>query len=188
MIIVAQGIPPEADAVRQGGTWHCSIATGSAFTHVAAWPTTRAELVLYNGETAGYGKSYIINSVWAANVATSIAAVSAYTILGQVVASGTAPTNDTAQLITSASGRASYTGLAKRAVANTAFAVASKWQVLGNLTSGAASIGHSVIAQVNGALIVPPGGILCLNLVTGTATGTASIGVTWTEMQLTLGG
>ena len=184
---VAYGLPSEAEATRLGNTWHVAIATANAFTHVAAWPTTRAELVLHNGEPSN-GKSYVVNSVWAANVATSIVVLSAYTILAQLVASGTAPTDDTAQLITSASGRGTYGGRAKRALASTAFAVANRWQVLGNMTSAVASIGHSVIAQVNGALIIPPGGVLCLNLVTGTAVGTASIGLTWTETQLTLGG
>lgn len=185
---ISQGLPSETEAVRMGNTWHVAIATANAFTHVAAWPTTRAELVLHNGEPSN-GKSYVVNSVWAANVATSIAVLSAYTILAQLTGSATAPTDDTAQLITSQSGRGTYGGRAKRAIASASgYAIANKWQVLGNMTSAVASIGHSVIAQVNGALIIPPGGILALNLVTGTATGTASIGITWTETQLTLGG
>lgn len=188
-VCVAQGLPPKADLVRLGNTWHCSIATGSAFTHVAAWPTTRAEIVLYNGESAG-GKSYIIDSAWAANVATSITAAAAYTLIAQVVPGPvTAPTDDTAQLITSASGRGTnYSGKARRAVANTAFAVASKWEVLAAAPAGpAASIGLAVYAEVGGGLIVPPGAVLCLNLVVGTATGTASIGVKFHEVQLPLG-
>lgn len=182
------GMAPMAEAVRLGQTWQCSIATGSAFTHVAAWPTTRAELVLWNGESAG-GKSYVIEAVWAANVATSIAAASAYTILAQIVpTSATAITDDTAQLITSRSGKSNgYQGKAKRAVANTAYAIASKWEVLQSSVTPAASIGSATFADVKGGLIVPPQAYLCLNLVTGTATGAASIGVTWSEMQVALG-
>ena len=185
--LVALGSSLRSENVRRGDTWMCSIATGSAFTHVAAWPTTRAELVLYNGEPSN-GKSYIIEQAWAANVATSIAAAATYTLLGQVVPTGTAPADDSAQLIVSQSGRASYGGLARRAVANTSYGVASKWQVLANSPAGpAASIGLSVIAQVDGGIIIRPGGLLLLNLVTGTATGTASIGVVWTETYLNLG-
>jgi len=185
-VCVVQGLPPKTDIVRLGNTWHCCIATASAFTHVAAWPTTRAEIVLYNGESAG-GKSYIIDSAWAANVATSIAAASAYTLIGQIVPGPvTAPTDDTAQLITSASGRGTnYSGKARRAIANTAFAVANKWEILNGAPSGAAgSIGLGIFAAVDGGLQVPPGAVLCLNLITGTATGTACIGVKWHEVQL----
>lgn len=184
---VAFGLSSLADIVRLGKTWQLSIATGNAFTHVAAWPTTRAELVLYNGEPTG-GRSYVVESVWAANVATSIAVASAYTILAQIVpSSSTAITDDAAQLITSRRGKAAYDGMAKKAVANTAYAVASKWEVLGSSGTPAASIGSATFVDTKGGLIVPPGGCLCLNLVTGTATGTASIGVVWTEAQLALG-
>lgn len=184
---VVQGLSAMAEMVRMGQTWQVSIATGNAFTHVAAWPTTRAELVLYNGEPGPNGKSYVIESVWAANVATSIAAASAYTILGQVVPTGAAPTDDTAQLITSRRGKATYGGLAKRAVANTAFGVASKWEVLGSIVTPTASIGSGLSVPINGAIIIPPGGLFLLNLIAGTATGTASVGIVWSEVQLTLG-
>ena len=188
-LLNAFGLPAKTELVRLGNSWHCSIATGSAFTHVAAWPTTRAEIVLYNGESAG-GKSYVIDQVWAANVATSIAAASAYTLLAQIVpGSLTAPADNSSQLITSLSGRGTnYSGKARRAVANTDFMVASKWQVIASVPAGpSVSIGLAVLAEVNGGLIVPPGAVLGLNLVAGTATGTASIGFTWHETQLPLG-
>src|SRR4051812_35298353 len=60
---VSQALPPKSELARLGLTYTCAIATASAFTYVNAWPTTRAELVLYNGE-AGNGKSYVIDSVW----------------------------------------------------------------------------------------------------------------------------
>jgi hypothetical protein len=89
---------------------------------VNAWPTTRAELVLYNGEPSG-GKSYVIDSAFMADI-SSAAAAQSKSLLAQLVAAATAPTDDTAQLITSRSGRAlfgaAYSGKAKRALANTA--------------------------------------------------------------------
>lgn len=183
---VVQGLAPMAESVRLGNTWQVSIVTGSAFTHVAAWPTTRAELLLYNGEPSN-GKSYVIERVWAANVATSIAAASAYTIVGQIVPSGTAPTDNTSQLITSRSGKSTYGGRALKAIANTSYGVASKWEVLGTSVTPAASIGSATVADVNGGMIVPPGGFLLVNVVAGTAVGTGSMGIVWTETQLTLG-
>lgn len=186
--IVAFGMPPKAEMVRLGKSYECSIATGSAFTHVAAWPTTRAELVIYNAATAASGVYLVVDSAWSANVATSVAAANTYTLLGQLVNAGTAPADDTAQLIVSLSGAAGSNGSGnvRRAVANTSFGVASRWTVLGSTSSGGATatIGEGVYAEVQGKYLVPPGGLFLLNLVVGTATGTSSIGVAWHEMCL----
>lgn len=185
-IPVAAGLPPLTELVRQGNSWMMSIPTGSAFTHVAGWPTTRAELLMHNGEPSN-GKSLVIDKAWAAAI-TSIAAASAYTLLGQVVDSGVAPTDNTAVLIQSMSGRGTYGGRVKRAIANTAYGIASKWQVLETQPAGpAASIGLAVIADVQGGIVIPPGGLLLLNVIAGTAVGTGIIGVQWHEAQLDLG-
>lgn len=186
-LCVAQSLSPYAEGVRLGDTWQTGHATASAFTNVAAMPTTRAELVLYNGEPALGGKSYVIESASFISL-TSVAAAANVTLIAQIVASGTAPTDDANQLITSQSGRPTYGGRARRAVANTAFAVANKWQALASAPTGvAASIGLCVRAQVDGQLIVPPGGILCLNAIVGTAVGTSLIQVIWSERQIVVG-
>jgi len=187
--LVSQVMPPKSELTRLGQTWQCSIATGSAFTHVAAWPTTRAEIVLYNGESSG-GKSLLIDAIWYANVATSVAAAVQGVMLAQIVPGPlTAPTDDTAQLITSRSGRGTnYSGKARRAVANTAFAIASKWEVVGAFSTAAtATIGLGCYADVYGGFIVPPGAVLCLNAALGTAVGTGSMGVVWHEAFVPLG-
>lgn len=187
--LIAQAVMSEVGAVSLGQTWQCSIATGSHFTHVAAWPTTRAEIVFKNNYAAGTGIGMFIRSVWSANDATSAAAASSFTLLAQIVpSSSTALTDDAAQLITSASGKTGYAGGVTRAVANTSYAVASKWQVLSpSVVSGAATIGTACFAAVNGALVVPPQALLCLNLVVSTATGTSIIGCSWDEMVIPLG-
>ena len=170
----ANGIMTELAMVALGQTWQCSIATGSAYTHVITWPTTRAEIVFFNGYAAGSNIVMAIRSVWYANVATSVGAATNVALLAQVVpTSATALTNDTAQLITSRSGKGTYGGLVTRAVANTAYAVASKWEVIGTAQASAtASMGLACFAQVNGSILVPPQAFLCLNTVLGTATGT----------------
>jgi hypothetical protein len=184
-LLVSQGLPAKAELVRLGRTITRTLPTGSAFTHVAAWPTTRAELVIQNGEAAG-GKSYVFDSAWAANAATSIAAASAYTLLGQVVNShATAATDAATILTTNRAGYGGYTSLSKCAAANTTYGIASKWEVLASAPAGgAASIGLAVYADLDGGIILPPGALLLLNLITGTATGTAIIGATWHEVQL----
>jgi hypothetical protein len=188
-LIVAQALPQRSELVRLGGTWVARIATASAFTYVAAWPTTRAELVLYNGEAAG-GKSYIIQSAWMYGI-TSMAAAQPATLIGQLVpVAGTVPTDDTAQLISSRSGKMAYNGRAKRAVANTsAGQAANLWEVLATslAPSMTTNLGAAIYADLMGAYIVPPGGVFALAGIAGTAAGTAIIGVCWSEVQLALG-
>ena len=191
--LVAQALPPKAELVRSGRSWHASIPTGSAFTTVAGWPTTRGELILSNGEPVS-GLSYVIDYVWAAEIVTETAA-SFLALLGQISPAGSvAVATDNANVLrTSLSGRSgSYASNAKLALANTAFGVASKWMVLPNqnapLGPGAVSIGQLATANVDGLLIVPPQATLALNVVVGTAVASAGLmGVAWHEVQLDLG-
>lgn len=187
-LLVNQAMPSKAELVRQGNSYLVSIATGSAFTYVNAWPTTRAELVLFNGESLSGGKSLIIDTISMVDV-TSAAAAQSKAILVQLAVPGTAaPTNDTAQLITSLSGKLSYQGNASRAVANTAFALTNKWEVIGGTNNvQAASIGANVVCDVFGKYIVRPGACFCVAGLASTAAGTAIISVSWHEAQLTLG-
>lgn len=186
-LLVAPALPPFAELTRMGNAWSVAIATGSAFQPVAAWPTTLANIVLYNGNSTG-GKSFVVDTIWAAAI-TSIAAATSFTCLAQISNAGVAaPTNDTAQLITSKAGIGTYAGNAKRAVANTAFMVASKWTVVGQ-SSGhpSTAIGAGVFADIAGRIIVPPGACLGVNVCASTAGGTMIQGIDWFEVQLDLG-
>lgn len=186
-LLFAQALPPLTEIVRLGRSWDVRIASGSAFTFVAALPTTRAELVLYNGEGAG-GPSYVIDSVYCLAI-SSMAAAGSISLLAQIVETASAPTDDAAQLITSRSGKTGYSGRARRAVAQTTM-TANKWSLLETSISGGsatAQIGLAAYARVNGGLIIPPGAMLGVNTVAGTAVGTAVMGVVWHEVQLDLG-
>lgn len=166
-------------------TWTVRIATGSAFTFVAAMPTTRAELVLFNGEPlTGNGKSYIIDAIWCLGI-TSAAAAQQMALIAQIVTGATAPTDDTAQLITSNSCMGTYGGLAKRAVAQTTM-VANKWELLefSNSVGATTTIGLGMYSNVGGRLIVKPGAMLGVNVVCGAAAGTGIMGIAWSETLL----
>lgn len=179
-LYVASGLPRKAESVRLGNYWSCTIATGSAFTNVAGMPTTRAELALYNGELSG-GKSYIIDQISFLSL-TSITAAAGIGIIWQVGAPA-ALTDDTAQLINGASGM-TYNGRAKRAVAVTTM-VANKWTIAATgQTGAAASIGHAVVAEINGGIIVRPGFTVGVNVVAGTAVGTSLMGISWIEAEM----
>lgn len=179
------GLPPHAELTRLGEAWSVVVPTGNAFQPVAAWPTTLANIVLYNGNVAG-GKTLVIDTVWASAI-TSIAAASSFTMLAQISNAGVAaPTNNTAVLITGRSGKV-YSGNAKRAIANTAFAVANKWTAIGT-TDGhpSTAIGAGCFADVLGRFLVPPNACFCVNIVASTAGGTMVQGIDWYEVQLDL--
>lgn len=177
----ALGLPPKTELVRLANSWNCQIATGSAFTNVAAMPTTRAELAFYNGY--GDNTCMVIDQIWFLSL-TSITALSNATIVWQV-GSPAALTNDTAQLINSPSGKV-YSGSVTRAVAVTTM-TANKWAALATGTNAAtASIGFGVVGEARGGIVVKPGFTLGVNAVVGTATGTSLLGVSWHEVKLPL--
>ena len=184
--LVAQSLPRKTELARLGNSWSITTPLANAFQPVAALPTTRAEMVLYNGDAL---KSYVIDSVFVIG-ATSIGVAGVITLLGQLVPSGTAPTDNAAVLVNSRSCRSNYGGKARKAIANTAFGIADKWEVLGNsaLSSATTAIGLAAYADVEGGFIVPPGGLFLANAIAGTAGGTCVIGIVWHEVELSLGG
>ena len=184
---VAVGLPLKSEIVRLGQTWTARIASASAFTHVAALPTTRAELALYNGEP-GSGKCYIIDSVWHLAI-SSMAAAGSVALIAQISPAVAALTDDAAQLITGRTGKLNYGGYAKRAVAVTTM-VANRWELLQSSNAGGsatAQIGLATYADVYGGWILRPGDTFGVNVVAGTAAGTAIMGITWHEVQLDIG-
>lgn len=184
--MIAQGLPARTDYTRLGNTWHCAVPTANHFNTVASFPTTRSELNLYNGELAS-GKSYLIESVWF-SMDADIGAASSFSLLVQNVPGVTAPTDNTAVIITSRSGRLNYPGRAKKSVASTAFAVASQWQVVASIAAcPAVGIGAGIYAEVNGGIIVPPGAVLAIGLACSRATAAVGIvGVCWSELLIDL--
>jgi hypothetical protein len=183
---IVEGMPIKTEYVRQGGTWMAVIPTASAFTYVNAWPTTRGELVLYNGDSQ---LSYVIDSAFMVDV-SSAAAAQSKALLAQLVAPGnigTIPTANTGVLLNSRSGRLNYGGAGVLALANTAMGqVANKWESIaaapGNPNS--ASIGTAAYTDLYGGWIVPPKGGIAFAGLASTAAGTAIIGVTWSEILL----
>jgi hypothetical protein len=186
-LLTAQGLPFKSELVRMNNMWTARIATGSAFTYVNAWPTTRAELILYNGEAVG-GKSLVIDSAWMCGI-TSIAAAQPISLLAQIGVVATVPTHDTAQLTCSRRGGKSYGGMARVAVANTTGGcLTNLWELLVSTNAPmTTNLGQGVYADLWGGWIVPPGYVFGLAGLSGTAAGTAIIGVTWAEVQLTYG-
>lgn len=178
-LYIAQALPSKAEAVRLGNYWTTTIPTGSAFTNVANMPTTRAELILYNGNVNG-GASLIIDQISFLSL-TSVTAAAGVAIVWQV--NNSTVTDDTTVLINGATGL-TYGGRAQRDLALTTM-VANKWTIANTSPTGAAaSIGLSVVAEINGGIIVKPGFALGVNAVVGTAVGTSLMGISWIEAEL----
>jgi hypothetical protein len=180
---ICEGLPLKTESVRQGNTWTYTIPTGSAFTYVNALPTTRGELVIYNGDAA---LSYVVDAAWMVDVSTAGAA-QAKTLVGQIVPkvlSANIPTSAVTPF--SRSGRANYGGAAIAALANTAMGqVANHWEVISTVnTPNTASVATGCYQDLYGGWIVPPGGGLALAGVASTVAGTAIIGVTVHEVLL----
>lgn len=184
-------LPERADLVRLGRSWCAAIPSASAFTYVAALPTTRAELVLYNAEDAD-GYSYIIDRVWMFNI-SSMGAAQPLTIVGQLVPSyliGTVPTDAATILRAGMSGKQGpYSGKALMALANTTMGqIANRWAVLGStIAAPTTNLGAAIDLRIQGRYIVTPKSGFALAGVAGTAAGTAIIGVEWHEVRLTVG-
>ncbi len=191
-LVTANGLPERTELARLGGSYLATIATANAFTYVAVWPTTRAELIVYNNAATG-GPSLIIDSAWMVNV-TSQAAANPIALLGQNCAPGlvAAPTDGTTTIVqTSLSKKnAALTrvGSALFALANTAFCLANHWDLLASTPNAAtATVGMGITADLKGRYVIPPTGAFGLAGLAGTAAGTAIIGVTYHEALLDLG-
>ncbi len=186
-LCVAPSLLPKTELSRLANTWYSTIATGSAFNLVAGYPGstgTRAEIVYYNGYTDT--TCMVIDQIWFQNIVTQ-GAISGYTVVYQVIGGVAAPTNDTAQLISSPLGKG-YSGSVTRQVAVTTM-VTNKWAIAGAGSSNGASVsvGAGVICEMGGGVIVKPGFTIGLNVIAGT-TNTAGglLGIMWHEVKMPL--
>lgn len=179
--IVTQGQPEHTELARLGVRWNINTPVANAFAPVAAAPTTLANIVLYNNNTAASKICLVIDSVYVYEQ-TSLAALSGFTLLGQISnLAVAAPSNNTAVLVNGSTG-AIYAGGATKAIANTAFAIADKWEALGiSVGAPAAGIGSGAYAEVKGRYIVKPGAAFLANVIASTAAGTLIQGIGFYE-------
>ncbi len=179
-LCVAPALLPKTELTRLANTWYTVIPTGSAFTPVAAMPTTRAELAIYNGYTDT--TCLVIDQIWFTSLVSQAAAEN-ITLLAQVLQVA-ALTDSATTLITSPLGKV-YSGSVLKALGVTTM-VANKFSLVGVGTSGgaAATIGTGAVAEIGGSIIVKPGFTLGVNAVVGTAAGTALMGILWHEIKL----
>jgi hypothetical protein len=186
--IVAQGLPPLAQLVSLGNSYQAATTTAAA--PVIAIPTTAALIGLWNGEQDD-GKSYVIDSVFAFVVASTVAQQS-LSILGNL-SMAQIPTA-IANTITPRSLRAgqAYRGSARIAVGitlNATDGVAANWFPIGNnppqIAGATNNIGTMLEWDCKGMFVIPPKNQFSLTVLSAAATATSvQVGFRWHELKL----
>ena len=184
--LVAQGLPPYAELTRLGGGY--SVTATAAVACVIIRPSTTAGVTLWNGEGSG-GKSYVIDRIFTHNLVPG-AEDEVFSIWACIHPAGMAAPGadiaDSATNLTGNSGR-TYAGRAQFGVAETV--VDNGWYPWGSEPSAGSGVlaGAVLSVEVAGRLIVPPGGAISLQVVSGITDVTFTSGLSWYEHQLDLG-
>jgi hypothetical protein len=190
--LLAPGGSPWGEIIRIGRAFEIHTTTPAA--GVQAIPTTANLLSIWNGEPDG-GRSLIIDRCWALGIATSATAV------GQAAMIGCLGQAKAAQLTASAlamnarngnGGKDSKVGQSTSAL-DAVTGVAANWSILPGQTGGirlnvaATGPGEYLNCEVNGRIIVPPGRIFAVHVISSAAADTFHVGIEWHEKYVKLG-
>lgn len=188
-LFTAQGAAPSEELGRNGTLFTARSITAAA--GVISLPTTAAIVSLFNTAASG-GKSAVIDAIFAVAIAahTTLGQSGMIFVLGQTsVASnagalvirkmnGLGPTSDSVCLAAdSATALDAETG------------VAIGWVPIGpTVNAGVVSLpGVVLYVPVDGRIIVSPGHLFGVNVMTSNVQNTFQCGILWHERQLTLG-
>jgi len=186
--MVAQGAASYEEITRAGLAFHCISATSTAA--VVAIPTTASLFSIWNSADDG-GKSIVIDAVFgfASDVGAAHEQSALIYVLGQTrVATnagaivvrrnnGYGATNDSVAICDDVTTLDAVTG------------VTIGWMPIGNsVNTAVVSLGgQALYAPVDGRLIVPPGRLFALHVISASVGGLWQVGAMWHEKQLTLG-
>ena len=181
-----------AELVRRNLVWTVGQLTATAAVIGSTYPTTACQLALYNNESEGSGKSYVILGVGSVQVGAG-AALAAHGIIYGVsqIKQTTLPTGD----IAAASIRplrgngGAYPG---RALVDTGptLDIDPLYKALPFGQSGsnpvASLAGVVITVPVNGMIILPPSSLLALHVIAADAGVTTRLSIIWAELKLDL--
>lgn len=177
------GAAPYTAATRRGTGW--SVSTATPFAPGVALPTTVAKLEVKNQHVS---KIMVIDSVWAFQL-LSTAATQTYSVWAQVGAA--VQSAITGLVVYSANGSTKYTSTdatdAGTAIDQTV--VAAGWRPFGAVQAwgtAAATPGNTLVGDVQGRLVVPPG--MAVHVMVEGSLATASTfhcGVSWFLQSMT---
>lgn len=193
-VLVMEGLPPLTDVIRQGNSWQGILTTGLAAA--TALPTTTSLLSLNNNESAGSGKSYIIEAFGSYQAVIDATQIDSSVLFAMNNKKGSAQASSgtllTSSNINSLSGKGNYGGAG--VLRSGATVVNDVWFPHGQLfTLASPTLAGNVFvvteAQVRGLYIVPPGGTFSLHVVKSAAAAAAQqFGfIRWHEAFLNLG-
>lgn len=181
-LLVAGGLPPYTEWTRRNKSW--ATMSTSAVAGLVVRPTTTAAFEIYNPTTSGF--SMVIDRMfWFNLVSTNV--VEGFSGWAQVTTPArvaAAPTSGSF-VVRGNSGNA-YSGPVIAAASTTV--VDSGWFPWGNAyqkgAGGVVPFG-ALSVDVEGRLIVQPGGSLCLHVVSSLVGQTFTQGASWFEVPLT---
>lgn len=192
-VLVGIATSQYAEIVRAGRAF--KVQTSAAVAAVVAVPTTAVMLAIHNGEADG-GRSFIIDRVWALNI-VSTAVIAQAVIIGLVGQVREAlPTNAFMRVLPlNGMGLGGGGGIRVRTILNaTALpattGLATDWGVLSPSAvkaSAAATPGYSMIGDINGRIICPPGRYFAVHVLANVVGETFRVGIEWHEKQIKLG-
>jgi len=169
-----------ANLVDSGCVYQAKSATTAA---VIAVPTTAAIFGIQNGESDG-GKSYVVLAAGAIQIASAATMCTLALIHSpQLIKPATAFTSDVTP--TNMKPRAGTYG-GQAIVDNAPTAVDNGWYPLSkpSALNIASLFGANIFEQVEGMVVIPPGGTWCLSCIANATSVTVQIHVVWAEIQL----
>jgi hypothetical protein len=170
-----------ANLVNSGCVWQAKSATTAC---VIAVPTTAAILGLQNGEPDG-GKSYVILAAGAIQIASPASMCTLGLIHSpQIAKPGTALTADVTVIKNLKPRMGGYSGFA--ILDNGPTIVDDGWFPLGKpaALNIASLFGANIWHDVDGMVVIPPGGVWGLSCIANATTVTVQIAVVWAELNL----
>ena len=180
--IVAQGLPPYTEMTRRGLGWQGM--TTAALAALVVRPSTLGNLTLWNGEVGPTAKSYVVDRVFAFNLVSTAAQARHGIWLCSHPAGMAAPTADITA-IKSTNGKSAYTGLARL---DTAATVVDDgwfpWGTWGDVEPTGVLPGGILTVNVEGRIIIPPGGGLSIQVVSSVVGNTYTTGFHWYEIAI----
>jgi hypothetical protein len=186
-LCIAQGLPPNVELSRLGGSYFGKQATSVVCLTTTALPTTVAAATLFNGESNG-GKSYIVTAVGMLTD-TSAGAAAYFQCFAEtsILPLTTAPATTDVGNIRALAGGKVYGGKAN--IAKTVTVTDNGWIPVGPVVETAltATIGRSCGGLLYEPFIVPPGYLIAVAVNATNATAAGKCFFYWHEVQLDLG-
>ena len=177
-LLIANGLPPYTEMSRKG-VGYATMAT-AAVAALVIRPTTVAALEIFNNSQVN---SLVVDRIFSHNLVG--VANSAMGMYAMVTTQKLAPT-DAALAINSLSGKPIPTKTVLTAASATV--VDNGWFPYGPFGSNVTitTPGPTLVADIGGRLIVPPGCSLCLHVVATTTGVTCTSGAAWYSVKLDL--